>query len=406
MHILKEPGYIDAQNFGVDEPFYVDELTLHRAFPLHRHSFAEFEYLVDGEGSDIINGIEYELKKGSISFKLPWHAHELMPASGSGLHIYKCSFRLNFSGDGGLLQNLNDLALQCFDYPPVTHIPDDVQPRVEQLFTDLLTEKKSIRPWKDELSSTKISELLILFLRSVMDAEIEQTDMVPVPQKFNVWDAVKLVNSRFREKDISINDLAEALSCTEDDLDEQLKAQVGLNFSELLQEARIRNTCNLLMYTSAPIESISGWAGFRSRNTFYDAFENLKGTSPSNFRKQFLDADKEQLLPSSFTKTYSRVVYYLHALYGDDLSLENVAQVFHYNPVYFSNMLSSNGTTFTDLLSEIRIYNACKLLLISDLSTTAIAQRVGFQSPETFFRAFKKLRNCTPNAYRAKKKRS
>ena len=40
----QKPAYVDTQNFGPDDLFYSDELTMSRPFPLHRHSFAELHY--------------------------------------------------------------------------------------------------------------------------------------------------------------------------------------------------------------------------------------------------------------------------------------------------------------------------------------------------------------------------
>jgi two-component system response regulator YesN len=147
------------------------------------------------------------------------------------------------------------------------------------------------------------------------------------------------------------------------------------------------------------VEDIAKKVGFSSRNGLFDAFETVKGISPANYRKENAQNDLSGINLTSFSRIFTNIVYFLHSHYTEDLSLERVAKEFHYNETYFSNMLSSNGTTFTDLLAEIRIYYACKLLLISEYTNEEIGQKIGFKSPETFYRTFKKLRSVTPTRY-------
>lgn len=47
--MARKPAYVDTQNFGLDDLFYVDELTMTKPFPLHRHSFAELHYIRGGQ---------------------------------------------------------------------------------------------------------------------------------------------------------------------------------------------------------------------------------------------------------------------------------------------------------------------------------------------------------------------
>ena len=399
---MKEPVYFDTQNFGVEEPFFVDDLILDHPFPLHRHSFAEFEYIVDGEGIDKINGIEYPLRKGSISFKLSWHAHELVPEKNSKLHIYKCSFRQVFFESGGTLKNLSDLSLQCYDFPPVAYLSPEEQLRFEKIYQDMLDERKSVSPWKSELVCAKVSELLILFLRNVFFARENKENKTKSTDHFNVWSIVKLINLRYSEENLNCKDVAGQHFYSESYVNKTLKDHTGLSFHDLLQEIRVRNACNYLIYTDDPVEKIAKETGFKNRNSLYEAFETVKGLSPVNYRKRFRSSDKDKSYFGSLDKVYSDVIYYLHNHYYEDLTLERVAKEFHYNKMYFCDMLSSNGTTFGDLLSEIRIFNACRLLLISDLPISLIGEKTGFSSQETFFRTFKKLRGTTPNEYRKK----
>ncbi|MGJ8677357.1 MAG: helix-turn-helix domain-containing protein [Akkermansiaceae bacterium] len=53
------------------------------------------------------------------------------------------------------------------------------------------------------------------------------------------------------------------------------------------------------------------------------------------------------------------------------------------------------------LLSQLRIAKACKLLHESVLNISEIADHCGYDSPAAFSRAFKKTKHCSPRDYRA-----
>jgi len=64
---------------------------------------------------------------------------------------------------------------------------------------------------------------------------------------------------------------------------------------------------------------------------------------------------------------------------------------------YFKNKTEK---TFTQYVNEIRIANAQKLLINSDLKISYICFKCGFNNLTYFNRIFKKLNNITPREFR------
>ena len=93
----------------------------------------------------------------------------------------------------------------------------------------------------------------------------------------------------------------------------------------------------------------------------YLSFERLKGMSPAAFREKNKQTNgrSETLL---YSMTYTKLLYYLHKHFAENVTLDQVAKEFHYNKSYLCQLLAKDNTTFHDMLNEIRIYNACKLL--------------------------------------------
>lgn len=83
------------------------------------------------------------------------------------------------------------------------------------------------------------------------------------------------------------------------------------------------------------------------------------------------------------------------------IKLGDLARHFNYAPNYISNLIkSTTGYTFSEILIETKLRNACKFLRDTSLPVHEIAHMVGYDSNEHFHRVFKKYTGYTPNEYR------
>ncbi len=94
---------------------------------------------------------------------------------------------------------------------------------------------------------------------------------------------------------------------------------------------------------------------------------------------------------------------YMEQHYCDsDLSLENVAEAVGINPTYLSKLFIHNmGIGFVTYTNTLRVEKACHILETNDMAVKDIAQAVGFNSQQNFFRVFKKIKGVTPGQYKA-----
>lgn len=83
------------------------------------------------------------------------------------------------------------------------------------------------------------------------------------------------------------------------------------------------------------------------------------------------------------------------------ITLENAAAHFGFNAAYFSTLFKKlEYTTFTRKLQEIRIEQAKRLLLTTNLTIEKIIPLTGFSEKSYFHRSFKKLTGMTPCQYK------
>lgn len=90
----------------------------------------------------------------------------------------------------------------------------------------------------------------------------------------------------------------------------------------------------------------------------------------------------------------------LHRLTGEEPTLHHISRTLAMGIRSVQMKLKEEGTSFRQLLDEVRKEIAVKHLREPHISTTDIAYLLGFSEPSVFSRTFKKWTGFTPNTYR------
>ena len=90
--------------------------------------------------------------------------------------------------------------------------------------------------------------------------------------------------------------------------------------------------------------------------------------------------------------------------YDKKLSLEDMSDKFHISRSYLSKKFKAvTGFGFKEYIVNVRIKNACRLLLETNKSITDIAFECGFNDSNYFGDAFRHVKGVSPNKYRKNK---
>ena len=93
-------------------------------------------------------------------------------------------------------------------------------------------------------------------------------------------------------------------------------------------------------------------------------------------------------------------ILYIDEHYKDDISLEQMSQLFGVSPYYFSKLFKAEmQINFLDYVTNLRINKAKDLLEIGDMTIKEIGVEVGYPDPNYFTRIFKKNVGVTPTEY-------
>jgi AraC-like DNA-binding protein len=99
-------------------------------------------------------------------------------------------------------------------------------------------------------------------------------------------DALMCTDEVFAEPELSMPKLAERLALTPHQLSELINSRLGKSFSRYLRERRIEAAKTMLLEEpSASVLSVGLSVGFTSQSNFYEAFREIEGMTPGQYRK-------------------------------------------------------------------------------------------------------------------------
>lgn len=99
----------------------------------------------------------------------------------------------------------------------------------------------------------------------------------------------------------------------------------------------------------------------------------------------------------------SDVFDYVKNNFKQDISLDEISQIANLTPTSFCRMFKAKTQKhFVEYLNEIRVANACKYLIETDMGMSEIAYECGYKTASNFNKLFKKLTGTTPKEYRKK----
>ncbi|MNC23990.1 Bifunctional transcriptional activator/DNA repair enzyme AdaA [compost metagenome] len=92
---------------------------------------------------------------------------------------------------------------------------------------------------------------------------------------------------------------------------------------------------------------------------------------------------------------------YIQGHYRESLTIQKLAEIFYLHPVYLGQLLiKKNGMGFNELLHNLRVEEAARLLHEHKLKLSEVAEHVGYVNYGQFLKQFEKKMKMSPNEYR------
>jgi AraC-like DNA-binding protein len=268
-------------------PFHMTINTLVKGFPSHRHDFLEFSYVIEGSGSEVINGVEHPMQPGTFTLVMPYQYHEIHPDPGARLSLYNCNFGIHLYAPGEALPGI-DWQPAEESLPPFVQMAGGEQERMNHMLQEMMAEYTGDEPWRRALIKAKLTEVLVHFDRVRRVQRPQAVSSVTIVGKAHprgsLWRVIQHIHSHYQD-DLTLSGLAERFGFSVPYLSELFKKTVGQNFVTIVHDVRIRQACGLLVSTEMNVSDIALESGYGSYNTFARIFRETKGMTPVAYRK-------------------------------------------------------------------------------------------------------------------------
>ncbi|WNR46192.1 AraC family transcriptional regulator [Paenibacillus roseipurpureus] len=257
-------------NWGIVSPLFDN--------PVHKHSFFEVCYVMDGEGEYTDDGIHYLLKPGTHFISRPGVTHQIRTAN--GLFLLYVGFELDHAQSSETMRE----SFQHLAEHAVVVVEEAAQHPTALLWKSLLLQEKPASNLP-QAAIPSISYSLLLSFLTLFGGRVNRTSQ-PRQHSNHYLQQAKLFIRDNLSQPLSLQLVANYLNVSERHLSRLFASGIHENFTQFVRDERIRQGSHLLMNSELSIKEIAEATGFSSVHYFSRLFMEVIGLPPAKFRKQ------------------------------------------------------------------------------------------------------------------------
>lgn len=239
----------------------------------HCHSEYELHIVLSGKAQVHAGKEIHQLAVGSAMLIAPGVYHNAITEKGD---IERLSMQI-LVPDGLLSKNLQSEVQTCRVFSVSKHLRD--------LCTDYYYETSAANPYRRELQSALLTQLLIGVFREVGTKQLNAKNEATI----SVLERMAIIDGFFGNQffgDAKLEDLAARLYLSPRQVSRFLLKHYGMNYRELQIRARMDHAAWALRTTEQTIPYIAQQAGYRSESAFYKVFFKQYGITPQQYRRE------------------------------------------------------------------------------------------------------------------------
>lgn len=245
--------------------------------PIHKHSFFEVCYVLDGEGTYTEHGQDYPLRAGTHFCSRPGVTHQIR--TDEGLFLLYAAFELDEAksneGLGRAYRHLEEHGEIC--------VHDQNDAPTAHIWKLLLLEEANPAKLPMEaipsLAYTLLLSYLTLFGQNNTPTTIQPRSSHMLLQQAKLYIRDNLSGA------LRLQHVAAYLCVSERHLSRLFSAGIHETFTDFIRKERIRLASHLLLSSDMSIKEIAEQTGFSSVHYFSRAFMEDKHVPPGKFRR-------------------------------------------------------------------------------------------------------------------------
>lgn len=269
-------------------PIYIFNTDV-QEFPPHWHERIEIVYVL-GE----------ELKIGQNNAIYTLHNRDIFIVGMGEVHYFimqpqKCD-RIILIFEPALFEELSNLltGIKILD-PHIPYIKNKnnteftIHSFFEKQILDIYKEKKEKQLGFDLFVGARLYDIAAGIVRYMPNEKLCSAQLNKQMKKLEILEQVtKYIDENYKEE-ITLGDVSKSANFSMYHFTRFFKDTTGMTFGQYLNNYKVSKAVNLLINTSDSISEISFNSGFNSIKTFNRVFKQVKGCSPSEFKKAIFE---------------------------------------------------------------------------------------------------------------------
>ncbi len=272
--------HTNAKTF--DGPIHLMYLENQSYVSSHAHDYIEFVYILSGSSQHRIGNNVSMLKSGDYFVVDYGTSHDYF-STNSDLTIINCLFLPELLGYTYTdIHNFNSLVERYFfnkcgqiiNGPTANCVFKD-DGSVKVLLLNMLTEYRTKQNGYIEMLRLMLCQILINTVRLTGS----HREISAVTKSI-----IDFVNKSYMQN-LTLSSICNELHYTVPYVSAKFRNEIGMTFTDYLQNTRIENSCRLLIETNDSISEIAQRIGYSNTKFFNKIFKSIIKTTPSKFRK-------------------------------------------------------------------------------------------------------------------------
>ncbi|WP_421155099.1 AraC family transcriptional regulator [Peribacillus simplex] len=253
---------------------------------LHKHSFFEVCFVVDGEGEYIDDDCTYPLQKNTMFFSKPDVLHQIK--SESGLSLLYVAFELIESESSDEWIKIMEETKQCPEV--IMNLKEDKDTMAALIWKSLLIQAtKTEQAFFEEMLKNLAYSLILSLVQTFVSHSHNDNQHTFPKTASSLFNIAKLYIKDNLTQPLKLTDAASHLHISGRHLSRIFVLESGVSYSEFVQNERIQRAATLLKTTDLSIKDISEETGFKNIHYFTRVFTSAMGSSPGRFRSLYID---------------------------------------------------------------------------------------------------------------------
>ena len=272
------PNRLSKEEYNITKSmFAIVTLKAYIDYPIHWHEFYEFEYILSGKGTMVLNGIMYTLGKGDMYLLSPSDFHSVIFDREDPYTVINLKFSEEL---------LRDELWRYFTFSNSDLLISDegaVQSVIKNQLLVLLDEYQFPGSSSELILDSAVTQILIFYFLKLEALNWNVSKDASLTSVAMLQKSILYMQHHFREP-LSLVEIATNVYLSPQYFSKLFHQNVGMTFKRFLQTLRLEHAKTLLLVSNLSVTEICQQSGFSSIAHFNRIFKQEHNVTPTAYR--------------------------------------------------------------------------------------------------------------------------